>query len=110
MALSSRTFRVLVSSAFSDLPNEHGILHGDVFPRLGELCRRHGWRFQALDLTAAAGLQDLTRFRSFSPPPIYVCVAGDRYGYRPLPASIPAAEFAQIEKRVPAGAVAFLRE
>jgi len=110
MALSSRTFRVLVSSAFSDLPNEHGILYGDVFPKLGELCRRHGWRFQPIDLSPAAGLQDLTRFRSFSPPPIYICVAGDRYGYRPLPESIPAAEFAQIEKRVPAGSVAFLRE
>ena len=110
MALSSRTFRVLVSSAFSDLPNEHGILYGDVFPKLGELCRRHGWRFQAIDLSPAAGLQDLTRFRSFSPPPIYICVAGNRYGYRPLPETIPAAEFAPIEKRVPAGAVAFLRE
>ncbi|HXN49446.1 MAG TPA: AAA family ATPase [Bryobacteraceae bacterium] len=110
MALSSRTFRVLVSSAFSDLPNEHGILYGDVFPKLGELCRRHAWRFQAIDLSPAAGLQDLTRFRSFSPPPIYICVAGERYGYRPLPEIIPGAEFAQIEKRVPAGAVAFLRE
>jgi len=110
MALSSRTFRVLVSSAFSDLPNEHGILYGDVFPKLGELCRRHGWRFQAIDLSPAAGLQDRTRFRSFSPPPIYICVAGDRYGYRPLPETIPAAEFAQIEKRVSPTAVAFLRE
>jgi WD40 repeat protein len=110
MALSSRTFRVLVSSAFSDLPSEHGILHAEVFPRLGELCRRHGWRFQAIDLSPAAGLQDITRRRSFSPPPIYICVAGDRYGYRPLPESIPAAEFAQIEKRIPASAVAFLRE
>src|ERR1700690_609995 len=110
MALSSRTFRVLVSSAFSDLPNEHGILYGDVFPKLGELCRRHAWRFQAIDLSPAAGLQALTRFRSFSPPPIYICVAGERSGYRPLPEIIPGAEFAQIEKRVPAGAVAFLRE
>ncbi len=110
MALSSRTFRVLVSSAFSDLPSEHGILYADVFPRLEELCRRHGWRFQAIDLTPAASLQDITRGRSFSPPPIYICVAGDRYGYRPLPKNIPAAEFGQIEKRVPAAAVAFLRE
>src|SRR5271169_6009111 len=107
MALFSRTFRVLVSSAFSDLPNEHGILHGDVFPKLAELCRRHAWRFQAIDLTPASGLLDISRWRSFSPPPIYICAAGDRYGYRPLPESIPAAEFAQIEKRAPAASVAF---
>ena len=106
MALSSRTFRVLVSSAFSDLPNEHGILHGEVFPKLAELCRRNGWRFQASDLSSRAGLRDIVS----SPPPVYICAVGERYGRRPLPEAIPAAEFAQIEKRAPAGAVAFLRE
>jgi WD40 repeat protein len=110
MALSSRTFRVLVSSAFSGLPDEHGILHRDVFPKLAEMCRRHGWRFQAIDLTADGNLQDIARSLTVSPPPVYICVVGERYGYRPLPEAIPAVEFAQIEKRVPVGAVAFLQE
>ncbi len=110
MPLSSRTFRVLVSSAFSGLPDEHGVLYCEVFPKLRELCRRHGWRFHAIDLSPAAGLQDIVRCRTFSPPPLYVCGLGDRYGYRPLPETIPAAEMAQIEKRVPAAATAFLRE
>jgi len=110
MALSSRTFRVLVSSAFSDLPNEHGILYGEVFPKLGELCRRHGWRFQPIDLSSSACLQDVARSHTQSPPPVYICVVGECYGCGPLPGTIPAAEFAQIEKRVPGGAVAFLHE
>jgi WD40 repeat protein len=110
MALSSRTFRVLVSSEFSDLTEEHTILHGEVFPKLRELCRRYDWRFQAIDLSRGAGLQDIARCGSSSPPPGYVCVLGDRYGCRPLPEIIPAAEFAAIEKRVPGAAVAFLHE
>jgi WD40 repeat protein len=110
MPLSSRTFRVAVSSAFSALPDEHGVLYGDVFPKLRALCARHGWRFQAIDLSGGAGLRQAAPFRAVSPPPVYVCVVGERYGYRPLPEAIPAAEFAEIEKRVPRGAAAFLRE
>src|SRR3990170_2812188 len=50
MPRTSRTFRVFVSSTFSDLKAERNALHERVFPRLRELCQAHGCRFQAIDL------------------------------------------------------------
>lgn len=44
------TFRVFVSSTFSDLIAERNALHELVFPKLRELCLQHGCRFQAIDL------------------------------------------------------------
>ena len=44
------TFRVFVSSTFSDLKAERDALQRDVFPRLREYCQQHGARFQAIDL------------------------------------------------------------
>jgi hypothetical protein len=50
MAQASRTFRIFVSSTFSDLKEERNALQKEVFPRLRELCMQHGCRFQAIDL------------------------------------------------------------
>jgi len=50
MAQASRTFRIFVSSTFSDLKEERNALQQEVFPRLRELCMQHGTRFQAIDL------------------------------------------------------------
>jgi hypothetical protein len=50
MALASKTFRIIVSSTFTDLKAERNALQGKVFPRLRELCMHHGCRFQAIDL------------------------------------------------------------
>ena len=47
---TSRTFRIFVSSTFSDLKAERDALQKKVFPRLRELCQAHGCRFQAIDL------------------------------------------------------------
>jgi len=64
MATTSRTFRVFVSSTFSDLKAERNALQQYVFPRLRELCLRHGCRFQAIDLrwgvSEEAGLDQQT--------------------------------------------------
>ena len=46
----SKTFRVFVSSTFSDLKAERDALQEHVFPSLRELCMSHGVRFQAIDL------------------------------------------------------------
>ncbi len=45
-----KTFRIFVSSTFSDLKAERDALQREVFPRLRELCLQHGCRFQAIDL------------------------------------------------------------
>ena len=50
MAQQARTFRVFVSSTFSDLKAERNALQERVFPRLRELAAEHGCRFQAIDL------------------------------------------------------------
>jgi hypothetical protein len=60
----SRTFRIFVISTFSDLKAERDALQRQVFPRLRELCARHGGRFQAIDLrwgvSEEAGLDQRT--------------------------------------------------
>jgi hypothetical protein len=50
MAPSTRTFRIFVSSTFSDLKAERNALQEKVFPRLRELSAAHGCRFQAINL------------------------------------------------------------
>ncbi len=111
----SRTFRVFVSSTFSDLKAERDALQRFVFPRLRELCASRGARFQAIDLrwgvSEEAGLDQRTmpiclgeieRCQRVTPKPNFIALLGDRYGWRPLPAEIPAGEFAAIEAAVTA--------
>jgi hypothetical protein len=50
MPQAGRTFRVFVSSTFSDLVAERNALQERVFPRLRALCRQHGASFQVIDL------------------------------------------------------------
>ena len=42
MTTTSRTFRIFVSSTFSDLVAERNALQERVFPRLRDLCQQHG--------------------------------------------------------------------
>lgn len=44
------TFRVFVSSTFSDLIDERDALQQRTFPKLREYCQQKGARFQAIDL------------------------------------------------------------
>ena len=44
------TFRVFVSSTFSDLIAKRNALQERTFPRLREYCQQKGARFQAIDL------------------------------------------------------------
>jgi len=111
----SKTFRIFVSSTFSDLKAERDALQRFVFPRLRELCAKSGARFQAIDLrwgvSEEAGLDQRTmpiclgeieRCQKVTPRPNFIVLLGDRYGWRPLPPEIPANEFAAIEAKVTA--------
>jgi NACHT domain- and WD repeat-containing protein len=113
MALSGKTFRIFVSSTFSDLKEERNALQEKVFPRLKELCLQHGCRFQAVDLrwgvreeagldqqTMKICLGEIERCQKISPRPNFVVLLGDRYGWRPLPPEIPANEFEAIKKAI----------
>jgi len=50
MSLTSKTFRVFVSSTFADLAEERSALQRRVWPELAKLCEKAGFRFQAIDL------------------------------------------------------------
>jgi hypothetical protein len=47
---SNHTFRVFVSSTFSDLEAERSALQEKVFPKLKQLYQGNGCRFQAINL------------------------------------------------------------
>jgi hypothetical protein len=100
-----QTFRVLVSSTFSDLKAERDALQARVFPRLREFCARRGARFQAIDLRWGASQQasrdqqtmnvclgESERCQKVTPRPNFIVLLGDRYGWCPLPPQIPAVE------------------
>ncbi|MDO8728066.1 MAG: DUF4062 domain-containing protein [Candidatus Methanoperedens sp.] len=113
MPLTSRTFRIFVSSTFSDLKEERNALQKNVFPKLRELCMQHGCRFQAIDLrwgvreesaldqqTMKICYEEIARCQRVTPRPNFIVLLGDRYGWRPLPYEIPADEFMEIEQKV----------
>jgi len=106
---SAKTFRVFVSSTFSDLKAERDALQARVFPRLRDLCERHGARFQAIDLrwgvsqqasqdqqTMNICLREIDRCQEVTPRPNFIVLLGDRYGWCPPPPQIPADEFKSI--------------
>jgi hypothetical protein len=109
----TRTFRIFVSSTFSDLKAERNALQERVLPRLRELCAAHGCRFQAIDLrwgvseeasldqqTMRICLGEIARCQQVTPRPNFIVLLGDRYGWCPPPPQIPASEFEEISTRV----------
>jgi len=104
-----RTFRVFVSSTFSDMKVERNVLARWVFPRLRALCEARGFKFQAVDLrwgvreeaaldqqTVRICLDEIARCQRLSPRPNFIVLLGDRYGWCPLPSTIPADEWDQM--------------
>lgn len=111
---TNRTFRIFVSSTFSDFKEERKALQNIVFPKLRELCEKNGCRFQAIDLRWGVSneaaydqqavricLEEITRCQKVSPKPNFILLLGNRYGWRPLPAEITAAEFEKLLGSIP---------
>ncbi len=110
---AARIVRVYVTSSFGDMERERTGLQQYVLPRLRELCKRHGCRFQAIDLRRGLEneadfdqhmmrrcLEELRALDDAPLPPKFLVLLGDRYGLRPLPLVISLHEFEQIEKGV----------
>ena len=106
MALTARLF---VSSTFQDLVEERTALQEDALPRLRDLCRDRGVRLQVVDLrwgvtadvaldqrTMEVCLQEIERCQQASPWLNMLVLLGDRYGWRPLPAMLPATGAVQL--------------
>jgi len=119
---STRTFRVFVSSTFSDFKEERNALQKYVFPRLRELCIQHGAQFQAVDLrwgvsdeasfdqqTMRICLEEVRRCKATTQRPNFIVLLGDRYGWCPLPYEIPVHEFEEILNHVPKNTAKYQR-
>ena len=115
MAQKAQTFRIFVSSTFSDLKAERNALQERVFPRLRDLCQKHGARFQPIDLRWGVSdeasldqqamsicLGEVTRCQKTSPRPNFIVLLGDRYGWCPPPTYIPATEYEQLRQAIAA--------
>lgn len=113
MAEYEKTFRIFVSSTFSDFKEERSALQNRVFPKIRELCMQNGCRFQAVDLrwgvsdeasldqqTMKICLEEIKRSQAISPRPNFIVFSGDRYGWRPLPWEIPLDEYNEILKHI----------
>jgi hypothetical protein len=123
MPIATRTFRVFVSSTFEDLKEERNALQREVWPKLRTLCEQHGARFQAIDLrwgvryeaaldqqTVEICLREIRRCQATGVRPNFIVLLGDRYGWLPLPARIPAAEFDTLMPHMLAGDARALAE
>ena len=112
--VTTKTFRVFISSTFSDMAHERSYLQKEVFPRLRELCKQNGAKFQAIDLrwgvnketqqdqkTMRLCLKEIDRCQRISPKPNFVVLVGNRYGWQPIPDIIPEKEMKQIITKVP---------
>jgi WD40 repeat protein len=109
MLPTHRIFRVFVSSTFNDLRDERNALHELAFPRLRDLCARHGADFQAIDLrwgisedasveqaTMPICLGEIARCQRVSPRPNFLLLLGQRYGWRPPPTQIASDLFSKL--------------
>ncbi len=103
MPLANRIFRLFISSTFSDFLDEREALQRRVFPQLEAYCQARGATFQAVDLrwgiteeaqrqhdTMRICLEEVRRCQQLSPRPNFAVLLGDRYGWEPPPARIPA--------------------
>ncbi|MFH1330145.1 MAG: AAA family ATPase [Actinomycetota bacterium] len=108
-----RTFRVFVSSTFDDMGAERDALARLAWPRLREFCAEKGARFQAIDLrwgvseeaaldqqTMNLCLDEVRRCHQVTPRPNFLVLAGNHYGWRPLPPQVPANEYEMLRDLV----------
>ena len=108
-----QTFRVFVSSTFSDFVAERDALRERVWPRLRDYCASHGARFQEVDLrwgvseeaavdqqTMNICLEEVERCHAASPRPNFLVLVGNRYGWLPSPPQIPVSEWDTIIERL----------
>lgn len=105
----NKTFRLFISSTFSDFILERNILNDKIFPVVDDFCQQRGYNFQLVDLrwgvtnesalnqnTLAICLDEVKRCRTLSPRPNFLLMAGERYGWIPLPTNISVKDFEEI--------------
>ena len=103
-----KTFRLFISSTFSDFSVERRLLQEYVFPEIKKYCNESNLNFQPIDLrwgvSNEAQLDQKTlelcleevRASKINPHPNFLIMAGDRYGWIPLPYLIEKSEYETI--------------
>ncbi|WNL16133.1 DUF4062 domain-containing protein [Arcobacter cryaerophilus gv. pseudocryaerophilus] len=103
--MQNRTFKLFVSSTFSDFNEERKLLQTIVFPEIKKYCRDNGLNFQPIDLrwgvteeasndqkTLNLCLEEVQNSK-YHPYPNFLIMVGDRYGWVPLPYAIEQNEY-----------------
>jgi WD40 repeat protein len=104
-----KAFRLFVSSTFADFSDERDVLQRRVFPELDAYCTARGYQFYPLDLrwgvneeaqldqrTVEICLNEVRAAKTDYPPPNFLIMIGNRYGFVPLPYTIARDEFEAI--------------
>ncbi|MBS9782506.1 MAG: tetratricopeptide repeat protein [Arcobacter sp.] len=110
--MQKNTFRLFVSSTFSDFVGEREVLQTQVFPKVEKYASQKGASFQAIDLrwgvsaeaqvdqqTLDLCLREVKTCKS-KPYPNFLILSGDRYGWVPLPFMIEQKEFKSILENI----------
>ncbi|MGO9475573.1 MAG: AAA family ATPase [Rhodomicrobium sp.] len=103
-----KAFRLFVSSTFADFAQERDVLQSSVFPALDDYCTAKGYQFYPIDLrwgvseeaqldqrTSEICLSEVRAAMGY-PPPNFLIMIGNRYGWVPLPYAIARDEFEAI--------------
>ena len=110
--MQSKTFRLFISSTFSDFNEERRLLQTYVFPKVKDYCSGKGYTFQPIDLrwgvSNEAQLDQKTlelcinevHASKLQPHPNFLIMAGDRYGWVPCPYAIEQGEYNTILSQV----------
>ncbi len=106
--MHNKTFRLFISSTFSDFKREREVMQTKVFPEIEAYCASYGYQFQAIDLrwgvneeaqldqkTIEICLKEVNTCKHY-PHPNFLIMLGNRYGWLPLPYAIEKTEFERI--------------
>lgn len=112
MTNNQKTFRLFISSTFSDFQVEREILQTKVFPDIKEYCSSKGYTFQPIDLRWGVSneaqldqkalemcVEEVQSCKTHDYPN-FLIMLGDRYGWVPLPNIIEKDEFELISKNI----------
>jgi WD40 repeat protein len=101
-----KAFRLFISSTFADFVAERDVLQREVFPALDAYCTARGYQFYPLDLrwgvneeaqldqrTVEICLNEVRAAKADYPPPNFLILIGNRYGFVPLPYAVAQDEF-----------------
>eukprot|EP00057_Strongylocentrotus_purpuratus_P015686 XP_011670160.1 PREDICTED: NACHT and WD repeat domain-containing protein 1 isoform X1 [Strongylocentrotus purpuratus] len=111
--LPPKVVRLFVSSTFVDAEAERNVLLNEVYPTVWWWCKNHDLDFQLVDMrwgvrdeastdhtTTQICLREIQKCQNVSMGPNFLFILGQRYGYRPIPATIPASMYGILHEHV----------